>query len=134
MDAAHFVVLNSGDRTRFDPIPLTAGDDEYFGFVIEAARADEQLRNQLSIYHAKPALGVRDFLPASTADPIAHVTIHHASDKWHRREVVHAITEEQAAIRCQGRCSDKTLDFFRKMLAISVENDHVNKLSIQPVP
>jgi hypothetical protein len=78
-------------------------------------------------------LRIRDFLPASAADPIAHVMIHNASNKWHRREVVHAITEEQAAIRCHGGCFDKTLDFFRKMLAIGVENDHVNKLSIQPV-
>jgi hypothetical protein len=72
-------------------------------------------------------------LPTNTADPIAHVPIHDASNKRHPGQIIHAVAKKKAVISCLGRGRDKTVDFFWPMLAIGIENDHVCELSIQPV-
>src|SRR6266487_4289492 len=113
-------------------ISFAAGDDEHFGFVIKTLNAfgAKELGNQLSIQHAKPALRVRDRLPAKTADRPAHVTIHNAPNEWHSGEVVHAITEEKAWSHRSGSRREKPIDFFGKMLAVGIENDHTSELPI----
>ena len=59
--------------------------------------------------------------------------IHHAAQKRHPGEIVHAIAEKKRwRFLGRGRCN-KPLDLFGTMLAIGIENDHVVKLSIQPV-
>ena len=68
MDAADFIAVNGADRDRFDPAAFAAGDDQHFGFVVEALRALEQIRNQAAVDHAKTALRVGNVLAADPAD------------------------------------------------------------------
>ena len=129
-NVAHFVGVNSCDRDGFDLIAFAAGNHEHFSFVIETLPAAKQLRNQLSIQHAKATLRVRDFLTAKAADPIAHITIHDAPNERHPGEIVHAIPEKKA--RPSGRRGGfyKPIDLFGKMLAVGIKNDHRSELAI----
>src|SRR6266702_3478500 len=78
-------------------------------------------------------MGVGNFLPTNTADPIAHVPIHDASNKRHPGQIIHAIAKKKTVISCLSGGRDKTVDLFWQMLAVGIENDHVYELSIQPV-
>ena len=95
MNLAHLIGVNGGNWDRLDLVAFAAGDDEHFRFVIETVPAAEQRRNQLSIQHAKAALGVGDFLAAERADPFAHPVIYHLSQTRHRRDIIHPIAKNE---------------------------------------
>ena len=134
MDLAHLIGVNGSNWDGLDLVAFAAGDDEHFRFVIETVPAAKQLRNQLSIQHAKTALGVGNFLSANAADAPAHITVHDASDEWHAGKIVHAIANEKGRPRCGGCRRYKPVNFFRKMLAVGIKKDRPGDFPIEPVP
>jgi hypothetical protein len=111
-------------------VTFAAGCNQHFSFVLETVSASKQLWNQLSTYHAITALGIGDFLSAKPANLPAHVPVHDAPDKGHSGHVVHAGTDKKRGLRRGVGRRQKSIDLFRKMLAVGIEKDGPFDLSI----
>jgi hypothetical protein len=76
-------------------------------------------------------LGVGNLLAAQRADASAHPAIHEAAHQRHRRNIVHPRAQNQFRLLGRLRRGNETIDLFRRMLPVRIENDHQIKLSIQ---
>ena len=61
MDAADFVGIDGVIGTDCDATAFPAGDDEHFGFVIEAAGATENFRNEYRDAACETRIAYREF-------------------------------------------------------------------------
>ena len=80
MNAAHFVGVNRCDGDRFDPVTTATGYNEHLGFVIEALRTSQHVRDQRPMNHTKTALRIRNKLATNTADLLAHIAVNGTAD------------------------------------------------------
>jgi hypothetical protein len=78
-------------------------------------------------------LRVGNFLAADSADLLAHPPIHKSPDPRHRRNVLHAIAENQFRLVGRKRRGNEAIDLFGPMLAVGIENDHQVELPIHPM-
>src|SRR5438105_11667407 len=82
--------------------------------------------------HTKPALGIGNLLTTCSTNFVAHITVHDAAHQWHRSDIVHTGTHENLRLVLSG-CVEKTDDFFRQMLTVSVEQYDVINAAVEPI-
>ena len=130
MNLANLIAINSCDWHRLDLVASATGNYEHFGLVIVSVSAAKEVRDQLSRHHTVTTLRIANFLPAHAADLVAHVPVHDAPDQRHASNVIHAVPDKKCGPRRIGRREQKSVDLFRKMLAVGVEKNNPGDLSI----
>src|SRR5438105_4795545 len=85
------------------------------------------------MYHAEAALRVWNFLAAESADSLAHPVIDDLSQTRHRRNIVHSVAENEFWFIGRKCSRNESVDLFRPMLSVGVEDDYEIDLSLQPM-